>query len=80
MKARAKHYLMVISIIVCSLTLNAQPPDPPSDPSAGGGPIGGGAPLGSGTGVVLLMLSVYGAAKWRACLRNTDETDQEIKA
>lgn len=79
MKTKAKYFLMLISFALCTLTLNAQPPDPPSDPSAGGGPIGGGAPLRSGTGVVLLMLSVYGAAKWRACLKNINDTKQEIE-
>ncbi|MDP3461394.1 MAG: hypothetical protein Q8S18_01255 [Bacteroidales bacterium] len=76
MKTRLKIAFVILQLFVFSSIVKAQPPDPPGDPAAGGDPIGGGAPLGSGTGVVLLMLSVYGAAKWRACLQTKDEPEQ----
>jgi len=77
MKTKLKIAFVILHLFVSICIVQAQPPEPPVDPSAGGGPIGGGAPLGSGTGVVLLMLSVYGAAKWRACLQSKDDPEQE---
>jgi hypothetical protein len=79
MKTRLKIAFVILQLFVSICIAQAQPPEPPVDPSAGGDPIGGGAPLGSGTGLVLLMLSVYGASKWRACLKNINDTKQEVE-
>lgn len=56
--------LLVFFISLCAfLHLEAQPPNPPGDPSAGGDPVGGSAPIGSGLGILLAMGAAYAGKK-----------------
>jgi len=64
MKKIQKHLLLITLLFVCStLSLDAQPPDPPEDPQSGGEVVGGGAPIGSGIGILLALGAAYGGKK-----------------
>ncbi len=63
MKTRLKIAFVILQLFVFSSIVKAQPPDPPGDPAAGGDPIGGGAPIAPGTGILLVLTSIYGTLK-----------------
>ncbi len=67
-------FILLVLILTITLPLLAQgPPDPPVDPSAGGGPVGGPAPIGSGIGILLLMGAAYGGRKLFCAWQKIDE-------
>lgn len=57
--------ILIVVLTASSTALFAQtgPPEPPSDPSSGGGPVGGGAPIGSGIAILLTLGAAYGGRK-----------------
>ena len=64
MKKIQKHLLLITLLFVCStLSLDAQPPDPPEDPQSGGEVVGGGAPIGSGVAILMALGAAYGGKK-----------------
>jgi hypothetical protein len=57
------------SFVIIYSDLKAQgPPDPPDDPSNGGGPVGGSAPIGDGTYLLLLSGAVWSYRKTNQAL------------
>ncbi len=62
--------LQILLVISASLILGQSlygqgPPNPPGDPSTGGGPVGGSAPLSDGVFILLIVALVYTAFKYR---------------
>ena len=49
---------VIMSLIITTNNLNAQP-DPPADPESGGGPVGGAAPIDGGLGILLAFGTAY---------------------
>jgi len=76
MKKHLRNILLVSAMMVASQVLLAQPPDPPVDPSAGGGPIGGGAPIGTGIGILLTLGAAYGAKKVYKAWKNREDLEE----
>jgi len=64
MKKIDKHLLVfTLLFVLFTLSLNAQPPNPPADPQSGGEVVGGGAAIGSGIGILLALGAAYGGKK-----------------
>ncbi len=62
--------LQILLVINASLLLGQSlfgqgPPNPPGNPSSGGGPVGGSAPLSDGLFILLIVALVYAAYKYR---------------
>lgn len=55
----------IVSMIFDQPLFGQGPPNPPGDPSIGGGPVGGSAPLNDGLFILLIALFVYTAFKYR---------------
>jgi len=64
MKKILAKLLFILTIIVCSQTLIAQPPPPPSDHGQTGNQnSGNGAPIGGGLFILLGLGAAYGGKK-----------------
>ena len=55
---------LFVSLICISLSVFADPPTPPADPSNGGGTGPVGAPIDGGLGILLAMGAVYGGTRY----------------
>ncbi len=77
MKTKLKIAFVILHLFVSIYIVQAQPPEPPVDPSAGGGPIGGGAPIGSGEALLLTLAATYGMKKLRDYYKKTGESIED---
>ncbi len=53
-------YILLVQPLFCQ-----GPPNPPGDPSTGGGPVGGSAPLSDGLFILLIVAFIYTSFKYR---------------
>jgi hypothetical protein len=77
MKTILQKTLLLSLLVLLPSIVMSQPPEPPVDPSAGGGPIGGGAPIGSGVALLLTLAATYGMKKLRDYYKKTGESIED---
>ena len=70
--------LLRLFLISFKIGFSQGPPNPPGDPSLGGGPIGGSAALGGGTEMLLLLAVGYGLKKTIKFPNKNEEAPQTL--